>query len=64
MKIVINGHDVITKHTTLTDVIAEYGATPPYALAVNGEFVPKSDYHIYQVREQDRLDIVSPIFGG
>lgn len=64
MKIVINGQDVITKHTTLADIIAEYGATPPYALAVNGEFVAKSDYTIHQVCEQDKLDIVSPIFGG
>lgn len=64
MKIVINGQDVITTYTTLADIIAEYGATPPYALAVNGEFVAKSDYAIHQVCEQDQLDIVSPIFGG
>lgn len=64
MKIVINGHDVTTQHHTLVEVINEYGATPPYALALNGDFVPKSDYGQVQLKEQDQLDIVSPIFGG
>lgn len=64
MKISINGKTTNVQSNILADAIAEYGATPPYALAVNGEFVPKSDYQLKYLDEHDQVDIVSPIFGG
>lgn len=64
MKISINGQTMNIQSNQLANVIEEYGATPPYALAVNGVFVPKSDYQHKQLDENDQVDIVSPIFGG
>lgn len=64
MKISINGQITDTDANLLADVITEYGATPPYALAVNGEFVAKSDYQTRQLVEHDQVDIVAPVFGG
>lgn len=64
MKISINGEITTIESQTLADAIREYGATPPYALAVNGEFVAKADYAQTKLSENDQVDIVSPIFGG
>lgn len=36
----------------------------PFAVALNGEFVPKSAYATTQLKDGDKLDIVSPIGGG
>ena len=35
-----------------------------FAVAVNGEFVPKSRYDSVQLQHGDELDIVTPIGGG
>ena len=64
MNISINGESFITEQTILEQVISEFGATPPFAIAVNGDFVPKSNYQEFTVSEGDLVDIVSPIFGG
>lgn len=34
------------------------------ATAVNGEFVPRSQYHLVTLRDGDTLDIVKPVGGG
>lgn len=64
MKISINGQITTTQCTSLIDVITEFEATPPYAVAVNGEFIPNSEYGKKQLSDDDQIDIVSPIFGG
>lgn len=64
MKISINGKQFDTQHTLLSLVIEEFGATPPYAIAINGEFVPQSRYQDTELATADLVDIVSPIFGG
>ena len=64
MNISINGESFITEQTVLEQIINEFGATPPFAIAVNGDFVPKSNYQEFTVSEGDLVDIVSPIFGG
>ena len=64
MNISINGESFITEQTVLEQIVNEFGATPPFAIAVNGDFVPKSNYQEFTVSEGDLIDIVSPIFGG
>lgn len=64
MNVSINGEMLDIQSQILTEAIQEYGATPPYALAVNGDFVPKSSYADFELKEGDLIDIVSPIFGG
>ncbi len=41
-----------------------FGALPPYAIALNSEFVSQADYASTDLNEGDKLDIVSPIHGG
>ncbi len=39
-------------------------ADEPFAVALNGEFVPRSRYREVTLRQGDALDIVSPVGGG
>ena len=48
----------------LFDLLNAYKAKPPYAVAVNGEFVAQDLYEQTTVTSSDLVDVVSPIFGG
>ena len=37
---------------------------PPFAAAVNTEFVPKSDYKEKRLQSGDEIELISPITGG
>lgn len=37
---------------------------PAFAIALNGEFVPRASYAEVTLNEGDELDIVSPVGGG
>lgn len=39
-------------------------ANPTFAIALNGEFVPRTQYVEVTLKEGDALDIVSPVGGG
>ena len=64
INITINAEPVQTRSRFVSDVLIEYGARPPFAVALNGEFVPQSQYQQQVLNEGDLLDIVAPIFGG
>lgn len=72
MKILING-EVFTLDLsqcqqstapTLAELLQQYQAKPPYAIAINGEFVPQENYLNHTLSVRDKVDVVSPIFGG
>lgn len=51
----------------LDDVLQDYRARNPdlaFAIAVNGEFVPRTQYANVQLQDGDTLDIVNPVGGG
>lgn len=51
----------------LDDVLQDYRARNPdlaFAVAVNGEFVPRTQYSQVQLQNGDTLDIVNPVGGG
>jgi thiamine biosynthesis protein ThiS len=35
-----------------------------YVIAVNKEFVPRSDYAVVVVQDGDEIDLVRPVWGG
>lgn len=35
-----------------------------YAVAVNGQFVPRHRYPEFQINDGDRIDVVVPVSGG
>lgn len=67
MNVIVNG-----EHHTFDFIEAEtVGAAldkldfdPPFAVAINGEFVSRSSYPSFLLCEGDCVDVVSPVFGG
>jgi len=49
---------------TLADALAAFGAKPPFAIAVNGAFVARSQYTQHCLQAGDRIDVVQPVAGG
>ena len=64
ISLTINAKNIQTRCNLISEVLTEFGATPPFAVALNGEFVPRTHYEIQQVKDGDRVDIVAPVFGG
>lgn len=51
-------------HATLADVLTLLQFRPPFAAAVNLQFIPKSHYAQHQLHADDRVDIIAPVTGG
>lgn len=49
---------------TLADAIALLQARPPFAAAVNLQFVPNTQYTQKLLHADDRIDIITPVTGG
>jgi sulfur carrier protein len=49
---------------TLADAITLLQARPPFAAAVNLQFIPKSSYAKQVLQADDRIDIIAPVTGG
>jgi len=54
----------VSTEIILSELLNAYKAKPPYAVAVNGEFVAQDLYEKTTVTSSDLVDVVSPIFGG
>lgn len=64
MNIYLNGQAHTTLSTHLNELIQEIQAKPPYAIAINTQFIPKSQYPHTRLKEHDQIEIVQPIVGG
>lgn len=49
---------------SLQDAIAASGVQPPFAAAVNLQFVPRSAYAQHPLAANDQVELISPITGG
>ena len=49
---------------TLADAITLLQARPPFAAAVNLQFVPNTQYTQKLLQPDDRIDIIAPVTGG
>lgn len=49
---------------TLADAVAFFGIQPPFAAAVNLQFVPNTQYRQTPLHEADRIDLIAPVTGG
>ena len=55
----------ITAQTLLSDALVQWGfGEIKIAVAINGEFVPRSTYSQRQLEDGDQIDIVKPVGGG
>jgi sulfur carrier protein len=65
MNILIND----TPHTLppeakLADALRLINAAPPFAAAVNRQFVPRSNYESHALNVDDRIEVIRPVTGG
>jgi sulfur carrier protein len=65
MTISINGKQIqISDQSRLVDHLPESNPQAPFSIALNCEFVPRSQYEKIVLKEGDEIDIVSPVGGG
>ena len=48
----------------LQDAITTARVTPPFAAAVNLQFVPRSQYATHLLSANDQVELIAPITGG
>jgi sulfur carrier protein len=54
----------LPSNSCITDLLAVIEAKPPYAVAVNLQFVPKTRHAEYILKENDEVEIIAPVTGG
>jgi len=64
MNIYINNQLYQTEEQQLLDILTEYQVQEPFAIAINNTFIPKESYPNYRIQNNDRIDIIIPIYGG
>ena len=64
MNITINGELIAISSNKLINCLQDFGGVAPFAVAINGEFIPQSQHGDYQLTEGDSIELLSPIQGG
>jgi sulfur carrier protein len=54
----------LPSNSRITDLLTMIEARPPYAVAVNLQFVPKARHAEYVLHENDQVEIIAPVTGG
>ncbi len=63
--ITLNGQPMaLPEGATLADAAAASGVQPPFAAAVNLQFVPRTKYAQTALRAGDQVELISPVTGG
>ena len=64
MNISLNGESLEFHGQPVAELIAAQMPPPPFAVAVNTRFVPKTQYSGHLLQAGDQVDIVRPVVGG
>jgi sulfur carrier protein len=54
----------VPDQSTIDDVLLLIDAKPPFAVAINYEFVPKTRHAEEILREGDEMEVIAPVTGG
>jgi sulfur carrier protein len=54
----------VPENSSIDDVLALIDAKPPYAVAINYEFVPKTKHAETILCEGDAMEVIAPVTGG
>jgi len=54
----------LPQDATVAQALAALTPRPPFAVAVNTQFVPKSEYANRLLAPDDEVEIISPVTGG
>lgn len=49
---------------TVSDALHAFGATPPFAVALNGDFLARARHASQALTPGDALEVVRPVVGG
>lgn len=65
MRITVNqvAYDLPAR-SMVVDALNLVNAKPPFAVAVNLNFVPKSQYASHLLHENDQIEVIAPVTGG
>jgi sulfur carrier protein len=64
MEVLVNGETKQVSSDQLVHILNELGFDGDFAVAINGEFIPRSLYAEHVVVAGNQLDVLSPIAGG
>jgi sulfur carrier protein len=65
MNVLINNlPHTLPPQARLADALRLIDATPPFAAAVNRQFVPRSNYESHALHDGDRVEVIRPVTGG
>ena len=65
MRVIVNqvAYELSSK-SMVCDALALINAKPPYAVAVNLNFVPKTKHADFVLNENDQIEVIAPVTGG
>ena len=64
-QLTVNGAPLSTHSQTVEELVIEIDAPRKgVAVAINGEIVPRSEWSVYEVHENDIIDVVTAAAGG
>jgi len=49
---------------SVADAVAQLDPAPPFAVAVNLQFVPRARYAAHRLQAGDSVEIIAPVTGG
>jgi sulfur carrier protein len=65
MRIVVNQIEYdLPQESVIADALSLINAKPPFAVAVNLNFVPKTQYAQHPLNENDQIEVIAPVTGG
>lgn len=65
MRLIVNQIERdVPENSSIDDVLLLIDATPPYAVAINYEFVPKTKHAEAILQEGDEMEVIAPVTGG
>ena len=65
MRVIVNHIEYeLPSQSMISDALTMINAKPPVAVAVNLNFVPKTQYEQFSLNENDRIEVIAPVTGG
>jgi sulfur carrier protein len=65
MRLIVNQIEKeVPENSSIDDVLLLIEATPPYAVAINYEFIPKTKHAEAILQEGDEMEVIAPVTGG
>ncbi|MBU3634206.1 sulfur carrier protein ThiS [Polynucleobacter sp. es-GGE-1] len=65
MRVIVNQIECeLPSQSMISDALSLINAKPPYAVAVNLNFVPKTKYDQFPLNENDQIEVIAPVTGG